>query len=293
MNERTKIDYFSEQGSVEAVNARMAADTHDRLAEVMRSLVEHLHAFIKDVELTQDEWDTAIEFLTRTGQICDGNRQEYILLSDVLGVSMLVDAINNRRPTGATENTVLGPFHVEDAPEYEMGASITMCEARETCLFEGMVRDLDGTPVEGGRIDVWCDSEDGFYDVQQPDVQPRHNNRGVFTTGPNGRYRFRGIKPVSYPIPDDGPVGQLLTALGRHPYRPAHMHFIVSAPGYDRVVTHTFVAGDAHLASDAVFGVKRSLVATFEPVTGGDTKWRSHYDFVLHRSTSEGRVRHG
>jgi hydroxyquinol 1,2-dioxygenase len=284
MNEQPSIDYFTEEGSVETVNARIAGDTHDRLADVMRSLVQHLHAFIKDVEVTQDEWATAIDFLTRTGQICDDNRQEYILLSDVLGVSMLVDAINNRRPTGATENTVLGPFHVEGAPEYDMGANITQAGGRETCLFEGTVRDLDGNPVEGARIDVWCDSEDGFYDVQQPDMQPRHNNRGVFTTGPDGHYQFRGIKPVSYPIPDDGPVGQLLTTLGRHPYRPAHMHFIVSAPGYDTVVTHTFVDGDPYLTSDAVFGVKRSLIVTYEPDPDGDTKWRSEFDFVLHAS---------
>ncbi|MBF9059997.1 6-chlorohydroxyquinol-1,2-dioxygenase [Rhodobacterales bacterium HKCCSP123] len=284
MNEQAKIDYFTEDGSVAAVNARISGDTHDRLADVMRSLVHHLHAFIKDVELTQEEWGVAIDFLTRTGQMCDENRQEYILLSDVLGASMLVDAINNRRPTGATENTVLGPFHVDGAPEYAMGENITKQGGRETCLFEGHVKDLDGNPVEGARIDVWCDSEDGFYDVQQPDVQPRHNNRGVFTTGPDGRYWFRGIKPVSYPIPDDGPVGQMLTKLGRHPYRPAHMHFIVSAPGFDTVVTHTFVAGDDYLTSDAVFGVKESLIASYEPVEDGETKWRTAYDFVLHRS---------
>ena len=281
------IDYFTERHSVEAVNGRIGPTTDARLAHVMSRLVSHLHAFIKDVELTQDEWATAIDFLTRTGQICDGNRQEYILLSDVLGVSMLVDAINNRRPTGATENTVLGPFHVDGVPEYPMGASITQQGGQETCLFEGTVTDLDGTPLQGVRIDVWSDNEDGFYDVQQPDLQPRHNNRGVFVTGPDGRYWFRGIKPVSYPIPDDGPVGQMLARLGRHPYRPAHMHFIVSREGFETVVTHTFVEGDAYLQSDAVFGVKRSLIAPFEPVTGGDTKWRSSFDFVLNRTAQK------
>lgn len=285
MTDRSRIDYFTEAGSVDAVNARIGPDAPVRLAEVMRSLVRHLHAFIKDVELTQDEWGVAIDFLTRTGQICDDKRQEYILLSDVLGASMLVDAINNRRPTGATENTVLGPFHVEGAPEYEMGVSITQEDAKETCLYEGKVTDLDGNPVEGVRIDVWCDNEDGFYDVQQPDQQPAFNNRGVFTTGADGRYWFQGIKPVSYPIPDDGPVGQLLGHLGRHPYRPAHMHFIVSADGYDTVITHTFVDGDEYLLSDAVFGVKASLIAAFEPVADGATKWRSEYDFVLHKTS--------
>lgn len=282
----TATPYFTEEQSVQAVNGRMGDHTDPRLSHVMARLVTHLHAFIKDVELTQAEWATAIGFLTRTGQISDGNRQEYILLSDVLGVSMLVDAINNRRPTGATENTVLGPFHVDGAPEYPMGANISQDGGRETCLFEGTVTDLDGTPLQGVRIDVWSDNEDGFYDVQQPGVQPRHNNRGVFFTGSDGRYAFRGIKPVAYPIPDDGPVGQMLGHLGRHPFRPAHMHFIVSREGYETVITHTFVAGDAYLQSDAVFGVKQSLIAPFEPVAGGETKWRSTYDFVLNREAT-------
>lgn len=287
MTDHNKIKYLTEETSVATVNARMGGDTDSRLAHVMHSLVEHLHAFIKDVELSQDEWEAAIDFLTRTGQICDDDRQEYILLSDVLGVSMLVDAINNRRPTGATENTVLGPFHVGGAPEYPMGSSITLQGGKETCHFEGNVRDLDGSPIEGAKIDVWCDSEDGFYDVQQPDVQPKYNNRGIFTTGADGRFWFRGIRPVSYPIPDDGPVGQLLYKLERHPFRPAHMHFIVSAPGRDTVVTHTFVDGDPYLDSDVVFGVKESLIAEYEPVEGGETKWKSTFDFVLHRKDAE------
>ncbi|WP_240989561.1 intradiol ring-cleavage dioxygenase [Salipiger mangrovisoli] len=273
--------HFSEDTSAETVNARIGAEADARLAEVMRALVRHLHDFIKDVHLTQAEWEAAIGFLTRTGQICDDTRQEFILLSDVLGASMLVDAINNRRPPGATENTVLGPFHVDGAPRYEMGTDISLDGGGERCLFEGRVLTLDGTPVEGATLDVWCDNEDGFYDVQQPGLQPAFNNRGVFTTGADGHYRFRGIRPVSYPIPDDGPVGQLLAGLGRHPYRPAHMHFIVSAEGYETVVTHSFVAGDAYLSSDAVFGVKSSLIASFEPMDEGETRWRSEFDFVL------------
>lgn len=273
--------FFTEDNSTQAVNDRMGAQTDARLSRILGSLVQHLHAFAKDVELTQEEWSIAVDFLTRTGQICSETRQEFILLSDVLGLSMLVDAMGNRRPEGATENTVFGPFHVDGAPERAMGDNISLDGKGESCTFEGRVLTLDGDPIEGARIDVWCDNADGFYDVQQPDIQPQWNNRGIFTTGADGAYRFVGIKPVSYPIPDDGPVGRMLTALGRHPYRPAHMHFLVTAPGYQRVITHTFVGGDPYLDSDAVFGVKASLVAPFEPNEGGKTEWRSPYDFVL------------
>jgi len=272
--------YFTENGSVEAVNARMGVDVNPRLREVMGSLVKHLHGFIKDVDLTQEEWEIAIEFLTKTGQICSDERQEYILLSDVLGVSMLVDAINNRRPAGATENTVFGPFHVADAPIRKMGETISLDGKGESCLFEGRVIDIHGEPIEGACVDVWSDNADGYYDVQQPDVQPRWNNRGRFVTGADGAYSFVGIKPVSYPIPDDGPVGKMLGNLGRHPYRPAHMHFLVSAPGFKTIVTHTFVGDDAYIGDDAVFGVKETLVAPFEHVKG-DTEWHSPFDFVM------------
>ncbi len=275
------IAYFTESESVDAVTARVGERTDPRISLVMNALVTHLHAFIKDVELTQAEWALAVEFLTKTGQMCDGNRQEFILLSDVLGVSMLVDAINNRRPAGATENTVLGPFHVDGVPEYEMGTNISKDGGKETCLFQGIVTDLGGKPLEGARIDVWSDNEDGFYDVQQPGIQPHNNNRGVFVTGPDGLYWFEGIKPVSYPIPNDGPVGQLLGNLGRHPYRPAHMHFIVSAPGFETVITHTFVAGDTYLKSDAVFGVKKTLIAEYTQTPDGDTRWQSTFDFIM------------
>jgi len=272
------IDYFTEGRSEEVVNSRLGPDINPRLAQVMTALVKHLHAFAKDVELTQAEWAVAVDFLTRTGQISDGNRQEFILLSDVLGLSMLVDAINHRRPSGATENTVLGPFHVPGAPRYPMGTNISLDGKGESCLFSGIVRDIDGNPVANAEIDVWCDNADGYYDVQQPGIQPQWNNRGIFVTGPDGRYGFRGIRPVAYPIPDDGPVGQMLAALGRHPNRPAHMHFLVSAPG---LVTHTFVQGDQWLTSDAVFGVKASLIASMQ--AGDDTAWKSEFDFILTR----------
>ena len=281
MIDRASIDYFTEEKSESAVNSRMGADVNPRLAEVMTSLVNHLHAFAKDVDLKQSEWDLAIDFLTRTGQLCDENRQEFILLSDTLGFSMLIDAINHRRPSGATENTVLGPFHVQGAPEYPMGQNISLDGVGESCLFSGRVLDRDGKPIKGAKIDVWSDNADGFYDVQQPDIQPQYNNRGIFRTGADGAYSFRGIRPVSYPIPDDGPVGEMLDALGRHPNRPAHLHFIVTAPGFQKVVTHTFVDGDQWLTSDAVFGVKASLIATVEPGEEGDTVWKSTFDFIM------------
>lgn len=275
--------YFEERKSVEVVNGRIGADVPERLADVMRSLVEHLHAFVKDVELTEEEWAVAIEFLTATGQICSEERQEYILLSDVLGVSMLVDAIQNRKPAGATPSTVFGPFHVEGAPERAMGSDISLDGKGERCLFEGRVLDLEGNPIEGALVDVWSDNAEGFYDVQQPDIQPKWNNRGVFRTGTDGRYWFYGIKPVSYPIPDDGPVGKMLRQIGRHPYRPAHTHFRVMANGYKPLITHTFVAGDAYISNDTVFGVKSELIVDFVQETAGERRgeWTAQYDFVL------------
>lgn len=275
-----KMSYFTEDRSAETVNCRMSDDVEPRLREVMTSLVKHLHAFVRETGLTQEEWAFGIDFLTRTGHMCSDDRQEFILLSDTLGFSMLVDAINNRRPSGATENTVLGPFHVADAPIREMGANICLDGKGETCLFEGRIVDRTGTPIAGACVDVWSDNAEGFYDVQQPGIQPKFNNRGRFITGSDGQYRFVGIKPVSYPIPDDGPVGKMLGALGRHPNRPAHMHFMITAPGYQKIVTHTFVGGDQWLTSDAVFGVKESLIAPFEP-SDGETDWRSSYDFVM------------
>lgn len=273
--------HFSISNSADVVIDRIGADAPPRLASLISALVRHLHAFAKETQLTQEELDRAVDFLTKTGQICSAERQEFILLSDVLGLSMLVDAINNQRPAGATENTVFGPFHVENAPVRDPGENICLDGKGEPCLFEGRVLDLDGNPVVGAWVDVWSDNADGFYDVQQPDLQPKWNNRGRFQTDETGRYAFRGIKPTSYPIPNDGPVGQMLDHLGRHPYRPAHMHFLVTADGYQKLVTHTFVNDDPYLESDAVFGVKQTLIAKFERNKNKDILWRSEFDFVL------------
>ena len=250
---------FSEARSAEVVSASFAA-ADPRLRQVLGSLVHHLHAFVKDIELTEREWQLAIDFLTRTGHRSDDRRQEFILLSDVLGVSMLVETVNHRTGGRSTESTVLGPFHMVASPPRELGDTIALDGKGTPCLVSGRVTGPDGEPVPGARLDVWQANADGFYDVQQPGVQPELNLRGLFTADDDGGYWFRSIVPRHYPIPDDGPVGELLAATGRHPYRPAHLHFIVSAEGYRPVTTHVFVADSPYLDSDAVFGVKDSLI---------------------------------
>jgi hydroxyquinol 1,2-dioxygenase len=240
----------------------MAEAANPRLKEVMTSLISHLHAFIREVGLTEEEWALGIQFLTRTGQMCDDKRQEFILLSDITGVSMLVDAINHEATDGVTESTVFGPFYREGAQELPMGATISQDGRGEPAVVMGRVLSTDGTPISGALLDVWETDENGLYEQQDPE-QPEMNLRGKFHTDSEGRYCFVGIKPVSYAIPNDGPVGQLLRALGRHPFRPAHIHLLISAEGFVPVITHLFVKGDPYLASDAVFGTKDSLVVDF------------------------------
>jgi len=255
-------ELFTEEHSAEVVAASFAS-APPRLRQVLTSLVGHLHAFIKEVALTEAEWGQAIEFLTATGHRCDEVRQEFILLSDVLGVSMLVETINHRAAGGSTESTVTGPFHVVASPPRALGDTISLDGKGEPCLVTGQVTGARGEPLAGAQVDVWQASADGFYDVQQPGIQPELNLRGLFTADPGGRFWFTTIVPSYYPIPDDGPVGELLRVTGRHPYRPAHIHFIVTAPGYRPVATHLFVAGSRYIGSDAVFGVKESLVREF------------------------------
>lgn len=229
-----------------------------RLREVMQSLVRHLHGFAREVRLSEREWEAAIGFLTRAGHLTDDRRQEFVLLSDVLGLSMLTVAINEPQTPGATEATVFGPFFHDEAPQIPLGGDIARGAAGTPCYVSGQVRDTDGKPVADARIDVWEADEDGFYDVQYAD--DRSAGRAWLRTGPAGEYRFWSVLPAPYPIPHDGPVGDLLKAAGRGPMRPAHLHFMVTAPGYRRLITHIFLAGDPHLGDDAVFGVKESLI---------------------------------
>lgn len=262
--------YFTEENSADVVISRNANAKDARLAEVMGAITRHLHAAVKEIEPTQEEWFEAIQFLTKVGHTCNDWRQEFILLSDSLGVSMLVDAINNRKPSGASESTVLGPFHVPDAPELPMGSDICLDQKGEPMLVKGRITGTDGAPIDAAKIDVWQANDEGFYDVQQKGLQPDFNLRGVFRTGPDGSYHFKGVKPKFYPIPDDGPVGQMLEKLGRHPYRPAHLHYILEADGYETLITHIFDPDDPYIHSDAVFGVKESLLAKFELIEDAD-----------------------
>lgn len=254
---------FSEQDLTEAVLSGLSSCKDERLKRVMASLVVHLHAFVREVELAEAEWFDAVKFLTATGQMCDDKRQEFILLSDTLGVSMLVDAINHRRGGAGTESTVFGPFFVEGAPEVEFGGDIANGLPGERTYVSGRVTSADGKPIAGTLIDVWQVRSDQLYDVQDSRAGGLQARAKLHTDG-QGRYAFRTIKPVSYPIPTDGPVGKMLLELARHPYRPAHIHFMLTAPGYEKLVTHIFPAGDPYLDSDAVFGVKDSLVVDFE-----------------------------
>ncbi len=257
------MQYFSEEHSAEVVKQQYANCKDLRLKTIMESAVNHLHQFVKEVEPTQEEWMYMIEYLTKTGQKCDDKRQEFILLSDVLGISALVDTINNRKTLNATESTVLGPFHVKNAPKKQMGDNINYDGKGEPAYIFGSVKDTDDNPIDGAEIDVWQANDDGFYDIQQPDTQPEMNLRGIFTTKEDGKYWFKSVKPKFYSIPTDGPVGTMIYASGRHPNRPAHLHYIVSAEGYKPVVTHVFVKGSEYLDSDAVFGVKDSLISEY------------------------------
>jgi alcohol dehydrogenase class IV/protocatechuate 3,4-dioxygenase beta subunit len=282
-----------EEAVTDEVLASFAGADTARYREIMQSLVRHLHAFAREVRLTESEWEQGIDFLTRAGHITDDRRQEFILLSDVLGLSMLTVAINAPASAGATESTVVGPFFVADAPEVPLGGDIAGEAKGRPCYVSGTVQGTGGEPLPGARIEVWESDEDGFYDVQYPDG--RIGGRGWLRSAPDGGYRFWSVRPAPYPIPDDGPVGALLTAAGRGPMRPAHLHFKVEAPGYRTLITHIFVAGDPYLDRDAVFGVKDSLITDFAEHPPGpgpdgrplDEPWTSvRFDIVLARLAS-------
>jgi catechol 1,2-dioxygenase len=240
-----------------------------RLRQLMQALVRHLHAFATEVNLTEAEWLQAIEILTATGHITDDKRQEFILWSDALGVSMLVDALAHPNPGGATESTVLGPFWTPGAPRRGYAESIAEESDGTPALVHGHVRDTRGQPVAGAEIDVWQNGANGLYAVQDESA-PETHLRGRFTSREDGSYAFVGVRPVPYTIPHDGPVGAMLDAARRHPWRPAHIHMIVTAPGYERLQTHIFDADSAYLDSDAVFAVKRSLIRQFVPRSAAD-----------------------
>lgn len=261
-----------------------------RLKYLMQTLTQHLHAFVRETQLTEAEWNQAIEFLTRVGHITDDQRQEFILLSDVLGVSMQTITVNNRAHGNATEATVFGPFFVDDAPEIPYGGDISGGASGEPCWVEGVVRDTEGQPVPGARIEVWEADDEGFYDVQYSDG--RIAGRAHLFADEEGKYAFWGLTPTPYPIPHDGPVGQLLEAVDRSPVRAAHLHFMVTAESYRTLVTHIFVDGDPQLEiGDSVFGVRQSLIKRFETQPAGtpapdgrvtDREWsRTRFDIVL------------
>ena len=290
---------FNETTITGAVLDRIKDVGQPRIKEVSEALVRHLHAFVREVRPTQKEWEQGIDFLTRTGQMCDDKRQEFILLSDTLGVSMLVDAINHPVPEGATETTVLGPFYVQAAPDKQLGENISGGMEGDAMIVTGSVSSPDGKPLANATVDVWHSDDDGYYDVQQLEKIGDLAMRARFHTDGNGKFHFWSIKPAAYPIPHDGPVGQMLEAQGRHPWRPAHVHFMITAPGYEQLVTHVFVAGDKYLDSDVVFGVKDSLIREFVKHPQGPAPdgrvlstpyYHLNYDFGLKPLDSEARA---
>jgi hydroxyquinol 1,2-dioxygenase len=280
---------FDETTITEAVLARVRGAPNARVRQVSEALVRHLHAFIREVEPTEAEWEWGIRFLTEIGHRCTETRQEFILWSDTLGVSMLVDALNHRLPQGATQTTIFGPFYVTP-PRFPAGANIKGHLSGFPLYLSGTVSSADGLPLADAIVDVWHSDSEGFYDLQKLDQHPNFAGRGRFHTDTRGRFHLWTIRPTAYPIPHDGPVGRMLQAQGRHPYRPEHVHFLITANGHRKLVTHLFAAGDQYLDSDVVFGVKNSLVREYAQHSGGtapdgqvmEGKWYSlHHDFRL------------
>jgi hydroxyquinol 1,2-dioxygenase len=283
---------FDERSITQAVIGRLSECDDPRFKQVMISLITHIHDFVREVKLTEEEWLTAMQFLTDVGKTTTDKRQEFILLSDTLGVSVLVITINHPADQGSAESTVLGPFYWEGAPDLPRGSNLAQGVKGEPAFYSGRVLGDDGQPLENALLDIWSGNGEGNYDMQMPNEE-KMKARGRIRTDAEGRYWFRSIKPSFYPVPTDGPVGRMLRKMGRHPYRPGHIHMIVSAPGYLPVTTHLFVADSEYLDSDAVFGMKESLVAQFRRQSGGagpngehmDTPFYTvHYDFRLRPS---------
>jgi protocatechuate 3,4-dioxygenase beta subunit len=277
MTEKARAELLAE------VLSRYEASPNPRLKEITEAAIRHLHAFVEEVNLQRDEWFEGIQFLTAVGQKCDDNRQEYILLSDTLGISSLVEMLTHGGSEGSTENTVLGPFYVPGSPARAMGD--TMLEdpdEGDRVVIRGTVTDPDLNPIDGVTLDCWQNATSRFYAVQQPDVQTPTNLRGIYTTGPDGAYEIRTVRPVPYPIPSDGPAGDLLKAHRRNWMRPGHTHMWVRADGYEELITHVFDSESDHLHDDAVFGVRESLIRTFVPDDTGELA--TTFDIVLDRS---------
>jgi hydroxyquinol 1,2-dioxygenase len=281
------MSQVDENTVTDAVVAALSGTAHPRAKQVMESLVRHLHAFIRDIEPTDGEWMQAIDFLTRTGQTCTETRQEFILLSDTLGATTLVDAINHRFPSGSTENSVLGPFFLEARPTVAPGADIANGVKGAPLLFEGRVLSVDGAPIANAEVDVWHSDADGHYDVMLPEFKPGFTAmRGLLRSDDEGRFAFRSVMPASYPIPDDGPVGEMMQATGRSVMRPAHVHVRIAAQGYAPLTSMLFVDGDPFLEDDPVFGVKPGLAVPFERRgTPGTPDFHVAHDFVMARET--------
>ncbi|MGO4872428.1 MAG: intradiol ring-cleavage dioxygenase [Roseiarcus sp.] len=282
------VQHFDADALTAAALRSVEGAKDPRAKEVLTSLIRHLHGFVREVRPTPEEWMAGIELMIETGRWSDDKRNEFILMSDTLGVSMLVDFLHYGKPEGCTESTVLGPFFVEGAPELPLGASIAKPGTPgEPCVVTGAVRDPQGRPIAGALLDVWEGDGEGFYDVQRPGGM---NLRGRFRTGPDGKFWLKCVRPTSYPVPTDGPAGRLLKAAGRHPMRPGHLHTMLAAPGFATLVTHLFVRGDPYLDSDAVFGMKDSLIVDFDRTHSAEDAarfgmaapfYRAHYDFVL------------
>jgi hydroxyquinol 1,2-dioxygenase len=266
--------------------ARMSKCKDPRLKQIVRSLTNHLHDFAREVKLTPEEWLAGIEFLTAVGHITDEKRQEFILLSDTLGLSAIVDVMANREgASGATDSSLLGPFFRQGAPMFPIDGDVSHGASGGKLIVAGRVFNTAGQPVAGALIDTWQASSDGIYDLQQKNSD-QMNFRGRLRSAADGRFRFRSVKPSSYPVPSDGPVGKMLLALGRHPYRPAHIHFKIAAPGYRTLTTALYIAGDRYLDSDAVFGAKKSLVVSYRGSGTNGAAATIEFDFILNSKES-------